>query len=117
MAKVLLESSKVTCGATPPHQGSIGMTGAARLVVGGNKVLTTASVRGPATKTPFPGCTNPGDSTAPCTKIDSMSGGTSTRLKVDGEFVVLDSLEAKTDQKSAVKVDSNAINNNLLEAE
>jgi hypothetical protein len=117
MGKVLVEASKVTCGAAPPHQGSIGMTGAARLVVDGSKVLTTASVRGPATKTPFPGCTNPGDSSAPCTKIKTMSGGASTRLNVDGEFVVLDSLDATTDKASTVKVHLTALNNDRLETE
>jgi hypothetical protein len=118
MGKVLVEASKVTCGTAPPHKGSIGMTGAARLVVGGSKVLTTASVFGPATKTPFPGCTNPGDSSAPCTKIATMSGGAATRLKVDGEFVVLDSLKGTTDKAGGiVTVDSTSIKNDRLEAE
>ena len=56
MGKVLVEASKVTCG----HQGSIGMTGAARLVVDGSKVLTTASVAlNSPTKTSITGCGNP----------------------------------------------------------
>jgi hypothetical protein len=117
MGKVLVEKSTVTCGAPPLHQGIIEMTGAARLVVGGSKVLTAASVRVAAVATGFPGCTNPGDSSAPCTKIDPKIGGASTRLKVDGEFVVLDTLEAKTDKESPVQVASTSIHNDLLEAD
>ena len=117
MAKVLLESSKVTCGAASPHLGSIGMTGAASLRVDGSRVLTTASVLGPATTTPFPGCSNPGNAGGPCSTIASMTSGAATCLKVDGEFVALDSLKATTDRASAVTVDSTSINNDLLEAD
>ena len=55
----------------------------------------------------------------PCTGINvaTFTAGTSTRLRVDGVFVVLDSLIAKTDKASAVHVDQTSINNNLLEAE
>jgi hypothetical protein len=111
MGKVLVEASKVTCS----HQGRIGMTGAARLTVGDRKVLTTASVLGPATETPFPECSNAG---GPCTKILSMTDGAATCLMVDGKFVVLDSLKAATDRAGgAVTVDSTSINNSLLEAQ
>jgi hypothetical protein len=115
MGKVLVEASKVTCGPVSPHLGTVKMTGAARLVVNDSKALTTASVI-PLTPPPPPttqvaGCTN----NNPCAKVEKMTEGTSTRLKVDGEFVVLDSLQAKTDRASAVKVVS--VNNNRLEAE
>src|SRR5262245_47894796 len=94
MGKVLVEASKVSCS----HQGSIKMTGAARLTVGDSKVLTTASVLGPAKETPFPDCSNPDDVGGPCTKILSITDGAATRLAVDGKFVVLDSLKAATDK-------------------
>jgi hypothetical protein len=115
MGKVLVEVSKVTCG----HQGDIKMTGAATLVVAGSKVLTTVSVTtaSPSPATSFPGCTNPANAGGPCTKITSMTSGAATRLKVDGEFVVLDSLQALTDKAGAVAVDSTSINNDLLEAD
>jgi len=117
MGKVLVEASKVKCGAAAPHLGSIAMSGAARLVVDGSKVLTKVSVLGPARETPFPGCNNPNNTGGPCAKIASMSDGAATRLKVDGEFVVLDSLKASTNNASDVMVDSTLINNNLLEAD
>jgi hypothetical protein len=112
MGKVLVEASKVTCG----HQGIIKMTGAARLVVGGCKVLTMASIRGAAATPSFPGCTNTNNQ---CTKInfDTKTSGDSTRLRVDGEFVALDSLTVLTDKAGTVTVDSASINNNLLEAQ
>jgi hypothetical protein len=118
MGKVLVEGSKVTCGAAPPHQGVLSMSGASRLVVDDRKVLTTESVTKAKLSTTVP-CTNPGNSTAPCTGIDAatFSGGTSTRLRVDGVFVVLDSLKANTDKASPVHVDQTAINNTLLEAD
>jgi hypothetical protein len=123
MGKVLVEASKVTCGAASPHLGSIKMTGAARLVVDGSRVLTTTSVLPPATTPPppppepFPGCTNPASAGGPCTKIATMTSGAATCLKVDGEFVVLDSLQAQTDKASAVEVDSTSLGNDLLEAD
>lgn len=115
MGKVLVEASKVTCG----HQGSIGMTGAARLVVDGSKVLTTASVvLNSPTKTPITECTNPANAGGQCTQIVSMTGGAATRLKVDGEFVVLDSLKGTTDRAGGiVTVDSTSIKDDRLEAE
>ena len=117
MPRVLVEDSKVTCGAKSPHQGAVKMTGAERLVVEGSRVLTTASVLAPAKTIPFPGCTNPASATGPCTKIATMTQGTSTRLQVDGVFVVLDSLQATTDKAGVVKVDPLSVNNDLLTAD
>jgi hypothetical protein len=128
MGKVLVEASKVTCGAVSPHRGSIGMTGAARLVVDGSRALTTRSVvppPAPPPLPPYPGCTNEASAGGPCTNVafindDPSTGrkkGVSTRLKVDGEFVVLDSLQATTDRGSAVEVDRRSVNNDVLEAE
>jgi len=121
LAKVLVEGSNVTCGAVPPdvvspHQGVLSMKGAASLAVDNRKVLTTESVKG---ATVSAACKNPGNLGGPCTGINiaTFTAGTSTRLRVDGVFVVLDSLIAKTDKASAVHVDRTSINNNLLEAE
>jgi hypothetical protein len=93
------------------------MTGAARLAVGGSKVLTMASLRAASATPSFPGCTNPNNLGGPCTKIDfdTKVSGDSTRLRVDGEFVVLDSLKVLTDKAGTVTVDS--VKNNLLEAD
>jgi hypothetical protein len=126
MGKVLVEANKVTCGPVPPageepppgeepspHLGTVKMTGAESLVVNNSKVLTTASVN--AATIPS-GCVNPIEAGGPCTTV-SMSSGASTCLKVDGEFVVLASLQASTDRASAVTVDSKSVNNNLLQAE
>ena len=112
MGKVLVEARKVTCGPVSPHLGTVKMTGAARLVVNDSKALTTASVIPPTPPTTqVAGCTN----NNPCAKVEKITEGTSTRLKVDGEFVVLASMQASTDRASAVKVVS--VNNNRLEAE
>jgi hypothetical protein len=96
-----------------PHQGSIKMTGAASLAVNGSRVLTTAGVSGTAVKD----CANPGNAGGACTKVTSMTGGASTCLRVDGDFVVLDSLQATTDKQSAVTVEPHSISNDLLRAD
>ena len=110
MANVLVEGIVATCGEASPHLGVVSMTGAARLVVGNRSVLTTAehgschgfghlyknpgNLGGPSTevRSPHPGASTP-------------AVGTSTRLMVDGVFVVLDSLVAVTDRASPVKFD------------
>jgi hypothetical protein len=121
LAKVLVEGSKVTCGAVPPdlsspHQGLLSMKGATRLVVANRKVLTTESVKG---ATVSDACKNPGNLGGPCTAINlaTFSAGTSTRLRVDGVFVVLDSFKANTDRASQVHVVQTSINNSLLAAD
>ena len=113
MARVLVESSKVTCGAAPPHQGALSMTGTSRLVVEGRKVLTTESVTNATVSATSP-CTNPGNAGGPCTKVLTISKGASTLLKVDGVAVVFDALQAGTDKQSPVRVDPLSINDDLL---
>ena len=118
MGKVLVENSRVVCGAAPPHQGTVKMPGASRLVVDGSHVLTTASVPTPPTTTPFDGCANPAEQLGPCTAVTAITKGKSTRLRVDGGFVLLDSLKATTDPgKSEIHVDPTSINNGRLEAD
>ena len=119
MGKVLVEDSRVTCGvAETPHQGTVKMTGAPRLVVDGSRVLTTASIPTPATTTPFPGCTNQPSAGGPCTAVVAITEGASTRLRVDGDFLLLDSLQATTDPgKSQIHVDATSINNDRLQAD
>jgi hypothetical protein len=116
MGKVLVESSKVTCGAAPPHQGELSMQGVARLVVAGRPVLTVDSVKDAALSVAAP-CQNPGNAGGPCTRVGSPSEGASTRLRVDGVSVVLDSLQAQTDKQSPVHVDPLATDNDLLRAD
>ena len=113
MSKVLVEGSRVTCGAAAPHQGALSMTGASRLVVDDSKVLTTESVTNAKLSTTAP-CTNPGNVGGPCTKVLTISEGSSTLLKVDGVAVMTELLKAKTDKQSPVLVDPLAINNDLL---
>jgi hypothetical protein len=121
MGKVLVEGSKVTCGAAPPpspHQGVIKLKGAPRLVVDGSPVLTTASIPTPDTPDAFAGCSNPPNALGPCTKVVKPITGASTRLAVDGAFVLLYSLQAKTHPaQSPIHVDSKFINNDRLEAD
>ena len=95
------------------------MSGADTLVVSGSRVLTTASIPTPDTTTPFPGCSNPDNAGGRCTKVEAITEGkgVSTRLKVDGAFVLLESLQATTDRKSPVRIDPGFVNNDFLGAE
>lgn len=111
--KVLTEASDVKCGSVAPHQGTVSMTGAARLVVDNNKVLTTVSVL--AGTVSAGACTNPSNAGGPCTKVLTMTNGTSTRLKVDGAFVVLDSLQGTLTLAGTLTVINP--NNDLLKAD
>lgn len=110
--KVLTEGSDVKCGSVAPHQGTVSMTGATRLVVDNKKVLTTVSV---LAGTVSAGCTNPSNAGGPCTKVATMTNGTSTRLKVDGAFVVLDSLQGTVTQAGTLTVVNS--NNDRLKAD
>jgi hypothetical protein len=93
MPPVLTTASTLTCGAAAPHAGTVSIEGAQTLQVGGAPVLTRATVK----EGSIAGCTNQSSSTTKCSGIaPAEPTGIATRLKVDGEFVALSTLKAKT---------------------
>lgn len=92
MAKVLTTASTLTCGAAAPHAGKLAATGSDLMRANGAAVLRKPAVQDASIN----GCTNQSSSTTKCTAIATVSAGVATRLKVDGEFVALSSLEAVT---------------------
>lgn len=118
MAKVLTQGSKVKCGTAAPHVGTLSVPGAGLLTVDGVEVLTKALVESPVPPERISGCTNQTSNTTKCTAVVSVSEGVATRLFVEGEPVVLDSLVATTNSTpspSSVSVIDAA--NDLLRAE
>jgi hypothetical protein len=91
MAYVLTVSSTVKCA----HGGSVSLSSSAKLSVGGKKVVLMSGVQG----APISGCPTPDDTNTPSTKCRTVvtANGTSTKLKVGGQPVVLDSLSGTTD--------------------
>jgi hypothetical protein len=95
MSNVLTESSDVECG----HQGTVGVTGAPKLTVGGNKALLQTGVAGQsvtACTTPnAPAATPP---TKPCqTVVSVLPVSLARKLTIGGQPVVLDTLKGLTD--------------------
>ncbi len=93
MGKVLTEDTVLKCVATPeqpaPHGGTLSKSGVGRLKVDGHKVLTTANIL-VATAT-ISACQNKEDAgQVKCTAVSEVTSGKATKLKVDGEFVVID---------------------------
>lgn len=88
---VLTAMSTVQCG----HGGSVLLgKGAARLLVLGKPVLLKRDVEG---RDIGQDCgTKPSATTAPCTKVLSVTQGLSTKLRVDGEGVLLEDLQGTT---------------------
>lgn len=91
MAYVLTVSSTVKCA----HGGSVGLSSGAKLSVGGKKVVLADDVPG----TSISACPTPDDTNAPSTKCRTVAAasGASTKLKVGGKPVALDSLSGTTD--------------------
>jgi hypothetical protein len=93
MPPVLTTASTLTCGPGAPHAGTVSVTGARSLRVGGAGVLTKVAVK----EGSITGCTNQSSSTTKCSGIaPAEPTGIATRLKVDGAFVALSTLKAKT---------------------
>jgi hypothetical protein len=105
MGKVLTDHTVLKCAApdnatVPPHGGTLSTSGTDRLKVDGHKVLTAANV-GAAT---IKGCQNNPQNQVPCTKVLKVTHGTATKLKVDGKFVVIDTLDATTNGTPPVTI-------------
>jgi hypothetical protein len=110
MGNVLTEDTVLTCAAKPtgpsPHGGTLTATGVDRLRVDGKKVLTGKAVTtGSITVC---GNTNTNAGQVQCTKVTTASPGTATKLKVDGEPVVTDSLGGTTNGTPPGKVAASA---------
>jgi hypothetical protein len=95
MSSVLTEGSAIKCG----HQGTVQPAASQqKLKVGGKAVLVLgdlvgSSVSSCSTPTVVP---PPPPPTQPCRKTAAMSSGTSTKLKVDGKAVLLDTASGMT---------------------
>lgn len=97
MAGVLITNSTVTCG----HSGNVTVTSTQKLKVGNNPVLVKASIQGksiPDCKTIAPANDPSGTQTGQkCTTVSSVGSGEATKLKVNGQAVMLDTLSGTTD--------------------
>jgi hypothetical protein len=113
MGKVFTEDTVLKCAApdnatvtVPLHGGTLSTSGTARLKVDGHKVL--AAVKVGAT---IKGCQTPSNppTQVPCTTVSMVTHGTATKLRVDGEFVGIDTLDATTNgtPSGTIAVDSN----------
>src|SRR5262245_43496529 len=93
MGNVLTAASDVECG----HKRHVTVTGASKLTVGGSGVLVSAGVVG-ASVPPLSCSTKPSSSTKPCSSVASiLPSSLATKLKVNGQPVVLDTLHGATD--------------------
>jgi hypothetical protein len=91
----LTTASSVTCS----HGGVVATSSDAKLTVGAAKdpVLLPAGVAGKSFKPESP-CPGPNTTTSKqCTNVASVTGGTSSKLRVGGEPVLLASLAGTTD--------------------
>jgi len=95
MGKVLTENTTLHCAATPDkpplHGGTLKVSPSARLRVDGAPVLTGDDVQ----QATIVDCGNKAPGQAPCTTVISVSG-LATKLRVDGQFVVTDSISGTT---------------------
>jgi len=85
----------VTCG----HSGNVAVTSTQKLRVNNNPVLVKASIEskviaGCAT---VPASDPSGPTAKPCTAVSSVTSGEATKLKVNGQAVMLDTLSGTTD--------------------
>jgi hypothetical protein len=117
MGKVFTEDTVLKCAApdnatvtVPLHGGTLSTSGTTRLKVDGHKVLTAVKV-GATIKGPPENCQTPNNppTQVPCTKVLMVTHGTATKLRVDGEFVGIDTLDATTNgtPSGTIAVDSN----------
>jgi hypothetical protein len=92
MSLVLTEKSTLVCA----HHGTVKLTATqSKLTVAGAKVLVT----GDLSSAPIPDCPikPPPPTNKPCTAILTAVGGVSTRLKVGGKGVLLETVNGATD--------------------
>jgi len=95
MPNVLTIRSVVSCG----HGGTVAVQGTAKLAVAGAPVLLAAGVKEQAidhcgTK---PASDPSGPTAIPCHKVLDVNGGGATKLTVDRQPVLLDTLQGATD--------------------
>lgn len=96
MAGVLITSSTITCG----HSGNVTVTSTQKLKVSNNPVLVKARIEGKTVS----GCATPEPANDPsgtptgrkCTSVSSVSKGWATKLKVNNQAVMLDTLSGTT---------------------
>ena len=83
--KILVQGAKLKC----PHQGLAPLTGGSpKLTIGGKPAIVSGMEAGAT----FAGCTfSTPDGPSPCTATSAASAGVSTKVKVDGMGVLLDS--------------------------
>jgi hypothetical protein len=95
MAGVLVTNSTVTCG----HSGNVTVTSTQKLKVSNSPVLIKTSIENQS----IPDClTAPasdasGPTAKPCKTVSSVGSGEATKLKVNGQAVMLDTLSGATD--------------------
>ena len=117
MGKVLTEDTVLICAATEvPHGGTLSVTGTARLKIDGHKVLTAANVLEATIST----CTNdPSKGQTKCTGVlkdppePAAKLQTATKLKVDGEFVVVDPPGGTTNGVPPGTIESSGVHDRL----
>jgi hypothetical protein len=102
MGTVLTQDTVLKCTATRDkpanHGGTLSKSGTSRMKVDGQSVLTAANVR----EATIPDCANdPNAGHEKCTGVSAVTPGTATRPKVDGEFVVIETLGGETNGKPA----------------
>jgi hypothetical protein len=94
---VLTTASSVTC----THGGVVDISSDAKLTVGaaGDRVLLQAGVMGKSFKTapPCSNLDNPNTGALQCKHVVTVTGGTSSKLRVGGQPVLLASLAGTTD--------------------
>jgi hypothetical protein len=97
MPGVVITSGALTCS----DSGKATMTSTAKLTVSRTPVVLETDL---STFTPYVGCTftPPGGSNKPCAQTNVTSGGTAQKLTVGGKPVLLDDLQATTDNASSV---------------
>lgn len=89
MPKVLTSADSLSCTA---GSGSVQASGASKLVVAGNPVLTASGVQGKTVSN----CSPPGSPPPPpCTSVSTIQSGQSTKLFVSNSPVLLDQMTAQ----------------------
>jgi hypothetical protein len=97
MPGVVITSGALKCS----DSGKATMTSTAKLTVSRTPVVLETDL---STFTPYAGCTftTPSGSNKPCAQTNVTSGGTAQKLTVGGKPVLLDDLQATTDNASSV---------------
>jgi hypothetical protein len=94
--KALTKESTVKCS----HGGAVSTQGSSRLTVNGKGVLLKSGIKDQSVDQSLQGCSLKTDSSKgiqQCSKVSTVDTGESSRLKCDGNKVVLDTLSGTTD--------------------